>query len=369
MALRKARPSRPFPNFRVTLRQNRTTVLALPKPPPRPADDHFAWLTPPGVAALSLLWTGHELFFRAFGCHPAPEVPSLCSLRDGAGLVLDRAVVAPAAQGWLVCSHGGPVTRQLLTHRLEQAGGCQSSVDNLWNQPERLSKAALADLAAIRGETGAALLLTCAQCGPQLIREALGLTDEFLLPLISAWAEARFLYYLPRVQLWGPVNAGKSSLLNELCGQELARAGELPGLTRDVIEGTVDHRGCLLRLFDAPGLAKGAAAIDTAAYELAEQWRKEADLTLELVPPGQDPSSQPGHLVYFSRADQDPRGRKPGVSVHRPASLGALKDRLVEKFLGRLLALPQRLQVALPKTLLDELATGTQPRKILQQWL
>ncbi len=294
-------------------------------------------------------------------------------LRDRAGLILDDAVVSPAARGWLVCCHGGPVTRQLLTRHLEQAGGRQSGVENFWGQSEPLADKALASLASIKGTTGAALALDCAQRGPQLVREALALPDEFFLPLVAAWSQARFLYYLPRVQLWGPVNAGKSSLLNALCGQDLAKVGDQPGLTRDVIEGTLQHSGCLLRLFDAPGFSAGGSAggsnLDQAAFELAEQWRREADLTLELVPPGQSASGLPGHLVYFSRVDEDPASRKPGVSTRQAATLEALKDRLVETFLGRLLSLPARLRMALPKEVLDQLATGTRPRAILGDWV
>lgn len=282
--------------------------------------------------------------------------------------MIDQAVVAPAAQGWLITCHGGHATRQLLTRHLEHSGGRQSSVENFWGQSEPLAAKALQDLGLIRGLTGAELLLACAHRGQQVIRQALQLPDEFFLARVAAWSQARFLYYLPRVQLWGPVNAGKSSLLNALCGRELARTGDTPGLTRDVIEGTLHHRGCELRLFDAPGVPQSAQELDNAAYQLAEQWRCEADLTLELVPPGHQPSGHPGHLVYFSRADENPQGRKPGISARQMATLDALKDRLVEHFLGRLMALPPGSRIALPKDVLDQLATGTRPRKILAEW-
>jgi tRNA modification GTPase len=166
------------------------------------------------------------------------------------------------------------------------------------------------------------------------------------------------------VQLWGPVNAGKSSLLNALCGDTLAAEGPEPGLTRDVIEGRMEHQGFVLRLFDAPGTGHDESPLNVAAAQLAEQWRREADLTLELVPPG-SATLGVGQLVVYSRADEDPTARKPGVSVRNPASLVALKQTLLGHFIGRLLALPESLRIALPPAMLARLASAPDPRTVI----
>ncbi|WP_243438341.1 tRNA uridine-5-carboxymethylaminomethyl(34) synthesis GTPase MnmE [Fundidesulfovibrio soli] len=64
------------------------------------------------------------------------------------------------------------------------------------------------------------------------------------------------------VVLAGPVNAGKSSLLNALVGRERAIVCDAPGTTRDFLEEQIDLDGLPLRLVDTAGLREAA---DTAA--------------------------------------------------------------------------------------------------------
>jgi hypothetical protein len=207
----------------------------------------------------------------------------------------------------------------------------------------------LALLPQARG-TGAVKLVLQATGQDAALREALHQPAK-IPTLLADSADARFLFEPPRVQIWGPVNAGKSSLLNALCGRSLAAVGSEPGLTRDVIEGRLEHHGFELRLFDAPGTWAEASGIDAEALQLAELWRAEADLVLELVPPGAGPQLA-GALAAHSQADES--GAE-GVSIHRPETLIALKNRLVERFFGPLLELPPERRFALHPELRAEL--------------
>jgi tRNA modification GTPase len=75
---------------------------------------------------------------------------------------------------------------------------------------------------------------------------------------------------LPRILLFGPVNAGKSSLFNALVGEELALVGDGRGTTREGIEVTIRAGGIAIRLRDTAGLLEDVAASLSAEGDRAE---------------------------------------------------------------------------------------------------
>ena len=54
--------------------------------------------------------------------------------------------------------------------------------------------------------------------------------------------------------LAGQPNAGKSSLLNRLAGEEVAIVTEIPGTTRDAIRQSINLQGVPLHVIDTAGL-------------------------------------------------------------------------------------------------------------------
>lgn len=65
-----------------------------------------------------------------------------------------------------------------------------------------------------------------------------------------------------RVAIVGRPNAGKSTLVNALLGEERMITGPEPGLTRDAIASDVDWNGRAIRLFDTAGLRRKAKVIE-----------------------------------------------------------------------------------------------------------
>lgn len=65
----------------------------------------------------------------------------------------------------------------------------------------------------------------------------------------------------------GPPNAGKSSLLNGLLGQERAIVSELPGTTRDTVEEAIAIDGVIVRLVDTAGIRSHADRLEAAGIE------------------------------------------------------------------------------------------------------
>jgi tRNA modification GTPase len=69
------------------------------------------------------------------------------------------------------------------------------------------------------------------------------------------------------VAIVGPPNAGKSSLLNALLGEERALVSEIAGTTRDTIEESITVHGVQVRLIDTAGIRRHADRLEAAGIE------------------------------------------------------------------------------------------------------
>src|SRR5215510_14025147 len=67
-----------------------------------------------------------------------------------------------------------------------------------------------------------------------------------------------------RVAIVGRPNAGKSTLVNALLGEERMITGPEPGLTRDAVASDATWQGRPIRLFDTAGLRRKARIVETA---------------------------------------------------------------------------------------------------------
>ncbi len=108
-----------------------------------------------------------------------------------------------------------------------------------------------------------------------------------------------------RVALLGPPNAGKSSLLNALTGQEAAIVSATPGTTRDVVSQRAVIGARQAELLDTAGL-RDAGEQDEIEQEGARRARAsaaDADLLLVVVEAGQEPTPEQQSLL----AEQAPR--------------------------------------------------------------
>ena len=69
------------------------------------------------------------------------------------------------------------------------------------------------------------------------------------------------------VAIVGPPNAGKSSLLNALLGEDRAIVSDVPGTTRDTIEETIVVGGVPVRLVDTAGIRAHADRLEAAGID------------------------------------------------------------------------------------------------------
>jgi tRNA modification GTPase len=82
------------------------------------------------------------------------------------------------------------------------------------------------------------------------------------------------------VALVGPVNVGKSSLLNALVGRERALVGAAPGTTRDWLEVDADWSGIAVTLIDTAGLRTTDDLVEQRGIALGEGRVASADVVV-----------------------------------------------------------------------------------------
>lgn len=135
------------------------------------------------------------------------------------------------------------------------------------------------------------------------------------------------------VAIVGPVNAGKSTLLNVLAGREAAITSERAGTTRDVIEVRMDTRGLPLTLIDTAGLRATEDEIERLGIERGQARAAAADLRVYLTAPGEAPQPQhPDDLVVVSKADL---WAQPGISARTGQGIAALLDTIATRLAAR----------------------------------
>lgn len=100
--------------------------------------------------------------------------------------------------------------------------------------------------------------------------------------LLSTAREGKILREGALVVLAGRPNAGKSSLMNALLGENRAIVSDVAGTTRDSIEEGLDIDGWPIRIVDTAGLRATDDAIEAEGVVRAEELMAKADIVVAL---------------------------------------------------------------------------------------
>lgn len=86
-----------------------------------------------------------------------------------------------------------------------------------------------------------------------------------------------------RTVILGKPNAGKSSLLNFLLGEDRAIVTDIPGTTRDILEETMNLGGIFLNIIDTAGIRNTEDFVEQIGVDKAKKCAQNADLILYVV--------------------------------------------------------------------------------------
>jgi len=264
---------------------------------------------------------------------PTPRVATFARFTDGRGAVLDEGLVlyfagpksftgedvvelhahgsprllslllgeVVAVEGVRLATPGEFTRRAFLSGRL-QLSQAEAVADLIAAESEAQVRAAAAQLAGgleARLEALHAPLLALQADLEGVLdfpEEAEGAEADAAQRLVELEANARSLVNDVRrgvllrrgakVVLFGPVNAGKSTLFNALIGTSRALVDDEPGTTRDTLEARLEVGGLAVTLVDTAGLREGAGRIEAMGIERTREAVRSADVAVLVLPPG-----------------------------------------------------------------------------------
>ncbi len=148
--------------------------------------------------------------------------------------------------------------------------------------------------------------------------------------LLSGYREGRIVTSGFQIALVGAPNAGKSSLLNALAGEERAIVTPLPGTTRDFVETHISEAGINITVMDTAGLRRSDDPIEKIGIQRTLDKLQSVDLVLYVVDGAMGECSQDAEFwsripwdktaIVYNKSDLGFKLQLPG----EPMSLGVL---------------------------------------------
>lgn len=341
-----------------------------------------------GIAVIRISGSrAHDVARAIAGSLPPLREAGLRMLRDGAGERLDSALVlcfghgasftgedvaelmvhgsmatVAAVERCLAQDHGlrlaqpGEFTRRALDNGVMDLTQVEALSDLLEAETESQRRQALRVLDGAIGQVVAlwrAHLVKAAalvETAIDFVEEDVGNFDVLILSELRAvvdglQSELAGQHARERVQtgfevaLVGPVNAGKSSLLNALAGRDAAITSDIAGTTRDVLEVRMDVGGFAVTFLDTAGLRDTEEHVEAIGIARGKARAEQADLRI-ILHPADDPAtpvaSSKRDIVVRSKSDIN--GLPDGISAHTGQGL----DRLLSQITERLSAMTAR---------------------------
>lgn len=126
--------------------------------------------------------------------------------------------------------------------------------------------------------------------------------------LLNSFRSKASLSRIPLAVLYGAPNAGKSSLVNALLGEDRLLVSSIPGTTRDFVEVRLFLDGGEIRLVDTAGIAEQATdELDALSMKKSKEILEEADLKILVVDSsGRAPTSADStnaDIIVYSKSD------------------------------------------------------------------
>ena len=142
------------------------------------------------------------------------------------------------------------------------------------------------------------------------------------------------------IALIGEPNVGKSSLLNKLLHENKAIVSNIPGTTRDIVEGRINYKDLTFNFVDTAGIRSKANVIEALGIKKTYQELKKADLILLILDSSKKNSRNEdslikkiknrNHIVILNKSDLQRKNKSPGLLFScKKSKVSSLMDLIV----------------------------------------
>ena len=115
------------------------------------------------------------------------------------------------------------------------------------------------------------------------IKDKINYFHDSLTNIINNYENGRILTDGIKTVIVGRPNVGKSSILNKLLDYNKAIVTDIPGTTRDIVEGSISFNGILLNIIDTAGIRDTDDVVEKIGVEISLSKINEADLVLVIL--------------------------------------------------------------------------------------
>ena len=165
-----------------------------------------------------------------------------------------------------------------------------------------------------------AIVVTC-----ELVDKKINYVEDKIRDLIDTSKNGLLIKNGINIAIVGKPNVGKSSILNQLIGEEKAIVTNIKGTTRDIVEGSSIINGIEENFYDTAGIRESDDVVESIGIEKSIKKIEESDLILFVI----DSS------VEFDEEDKEvleKLGDKEVLVVYNKSDIGSNKNYLLEKY-------------------------------------
>ena len=118
---------------------------------------------------------------------------------------------------------------------------------------------------------------------PQELLEVVDKEQQEVKRLLKSSSDGKIIQEGIQTVILGKPNAGKSSLLNLLLGENRAIVTDIAGTTRDILEEYITLHGTTLKITDTAGIRETEDIVEKIGVDKAREMAQKADLILYVV--------------------------------------------------------------------------------------